>query len=374
MKLAFCIFKYFPFGGVQRDFMRIAKACVARGHEVRAFVMEWEAPPETSFPVHVLSSSARFNHRRYREFASQVAARLKGNDLVIGFSKMPHLDVYFAADPCYLHKAYTERSALYRMTPRHRLFASFERAVFASEAKVEILSLSEAENARYRRWYQTPNERFHFVPPYVSPDRAAPPSKQEIRRELRRELDIPEEDKVALLIGSGFRVKGVDRALRALASLPANLLSRTHLIVIGRDRVSPFQRLAQRLGVEDRVRFFLGRDDVPRFLFSADLLVHPAYRETAGIVLIEALAAGLPVLTTDTCGYAHHVTEAHGGRVLASPFKQDAFNALLREMLADNEAWGTNGARYAERTFFAGRGQPEVELLEAIGRGRCPPS
>ena len=71
------------------------------------------------------------------------------------------------------------------------------------------------------------------------------------------------------------------------------------------------------------VRFLGGRADVDRFYDAADFLLHPAYSESAGKVLLEALTHGLPVLTTDTCGYAPHILKASAGAVIESPFSQD---------------------------------------------------
>ncbi|MFX5530075.1 glycosyltransferase, partial [Acinetobacter baumannii] len=88
----------------------------------------------------------------------------------------------------------------------------------------------------------------------------------------------------------------------------------------------------------DQVQILKGRSDIPRFLLGADLLIHPAYNENTGTVLLEALVSGLPVLVTDVCGYAHYIAEADAGRVLPSPFEQDSLNRLLAEMLEDAPA------------------------------------
>jgi UDP-glucose:(heptosyl)LPS alpha-1,3-glucosyltransferase len=72
-------------------------------------------------------------------------------------------------------------------------------------------------------------------------------------------------------------------------------------------------------------------------LLAADLLVHPARAEAGGIVLLEALVAGLPVITTDVCGYAHHVREAGAGTVLDSPFRQHTLEQALQRGF--DETW-----------------------------------
>src|SRR5206468_5754290 len=121
--------------------------------------------------------------------------------------------------------------------------------------------------------------------------------------------------------------------------------------VIGQNRPGAFRLLARKLGVSERVHFLGGRDDVPDWLLAADLLIHPAYSESAGMILLEAMTAGLPVLTTDTCGYAFHVEKAQAGRVLSSPFVQDNCSGALTEMLTSEKipAWRANGLAYAAR-------------------------
>ena len=81
------------------------------------------------------------------------------------------------------------------------------------------------------------------------------------------------------------------------------------------------------------MQFLGGRDDVPELLLAADALVHPALDEAAGIVLLEALVAGLPVICTDVCGYAHHIAAARAGLVLRSPYSQDDLNAAMLRTL-----------------------------------------
>ena len=78
--------------------------------------------------------------------------------------------------------------------------------------------------------------------------------------------------------------------------------------------------------------------------------IHPAYNENTGTVLLEAVVAGLPVLTTAVCGYAHYVADADAGMVVPEPFEQARLDAFLARMLADELArrrWRANGLSYA---------------------------
>lgn len=353
MQLAFCLYKYFPHGGLQRDFLRIALACQRRGNAIRVYTLEWRGDIPDGFELVVVPVKALTNARRYAKFTDWVRRDLAARpaDRVIGFNKMPELDVYFAADPCYEDKAQTLRNPLYRLSGRYRHFAGYERAVFAPESRTEILMISSLQQPLFEKHYGTPAARFHLLPPGIARDRRAPANAAGIRAAFRAEFALADDDFLLVQIGSGFKTKGLDRSLNALAALPEDLRRRTRLIAIGADEPSAFKRMAASLGVAERVDILQGRDDIPRFLLGADLLIHPAYNENTGTVLLEAVVAGLPVLTTAVCGYAHYIEEAAAGVVLPEPFAQAALNAALATMLADGAArrrWQANGLAFAE--------------------------
>ncbi len=351
MKLAFCLFKYFPFGGLQRDFRRIAAACVARGHQVDAYTMEWQGEGPEDMRLFLLPPRAMSNHARCAEFASTLGKRVaaEGYDAVVGFNKIPGLDVYFAADPCFESKVRDKHGFLYRLGRRYRTYAALERAVFAPEAGTDILLISEVEKPNFIHHYGTPQARFHFLPPGIDRAHIAPSDAETIRDSVRRQLGLGEDENLILMVGSGFKTKGLDRSLRALAALPGNLREKTRLFVVGQGKVRPFVRLAGQLGVEDRLEMLGGRNDVPQLMLAADLLLHPSYYENTGTVLVEALASGLPVLATGICGYAHYVRESGAGRLVPSPFRQERLNQLLEQMLTSPErsAWKGRALAYA---------------------------
>ena len=368
MQLAFILYKYFPFGGLQRDFMRIALECQKRGHAIRVYSMIWEGDVPDGFEVLIAPVKALFNHRRNEKFTAWVQADLARRpvDRVVGFNKMPGLDVYYAADPCFEDKAQTLRNPLYRRWGRYKHFAEYERAVFAPESKTEILMISEVQQPLFVKHYGTPAERFHLLPPGIAQDRRAPANAGQIRAEFRREFALADDELLLVQIGSGFKTKGLDRSLKALAALPRELKKRTRLIVIGQDDPRPFLLQIKTLGLSERVEILKGRSDIPRFLLGADLLIHPAYNENTGTVLLEALVAGLPVLVTDVCGYAHFIEEADCGRVVPGPFEQQTLDRMLAEMLADpaqRAAWGRNGLAFAETADLYSMPQRAADVI-----------
>lgn len=368
MQLAFCVYKYFPFGGLQRDFLRIALACRQRGHDIRVYVLEWDGEVPSGFDVVRVPARAIANHRRYAKYTAWVQADLARRpvDRVVGFNKMPGLDVYYAADPCFEEKSRHLRSPLYRFGPRYRHFSAYERAVFAPEAHTEILTISPAQQALFAQYYGTPARRFHPLPPGIAADRRAPPNAPEIRAAFRREFGLADGELLVVQIGSGFKTKGLDRTLKAIAALPEALKGRTRLIVIGQDDPKPFRVQMLALGISERVTILKGRNDVPRFLLGADLLIHPAYAENTGTVLLEAVVAGLPVLATAVCGYAHYIEEAAAGRIVPMPFAQETFDRMLAEMLDDEAArarWSANGLAFAHEADLYSLPQRAADVI-----------
>lgn len=353
MIVAFCLYKYFPFGGLQRDFMRIASTVAARGHHVRVYTQSWEGEcPKTFELIHVPVKS-HTNHGRNAEYYAWVQNHLKAHpaDRVVGFNKMPGLDVYFAADVCYAEKVAQEKGFLYRLTSRYRHYAAFERATFEHGKSTKLMMLTDKQITDFQKHYQTEPERFKILAPGIYPDRKYSEQIPNSREIYRQKNGIKEQQNLLLQVGSDFVRKGVDRSIEALAALPESLRHNTLLFVVGQDKPRKFEVLAEKLGVRSNVHFFSGRNDVSELMAAADLLLHPAYQEAAGIVLLEAITAGLPVLTTAVCGYAHYIADANCGTVIAEPFSQEQLNEVLRKALTQSSlrmAWAENARHYAD--------------------------
>ena len=340
MQLAFCIYKFFPFGGLQRDFLQIATACQARGHQIRVYVMDWQGDKPTGFDIIIVPKKGLFNHSRNQAYYHWVKTHLQANpaDCVVGFNKMPGLDVYFAGDTCFAKKA-AHKGLFYKLSKRCKHYLAFERAVFAPSSSTKIMVLTKQQIQDFKDHYHTQNERFFLLPPGIALDRKYNADAPQKRQQFRQANQISLDDFVIVQIGSDFKRKGVDRALKAIAALPNDLKQKVTYLVVGQDKPEPYQKLADQLAIAKQVRFFSGRNDIPDFLFSADLLLHAARQEAAGMVLIEALAAGVPVIVSGISGYAYHISQANAGIVLSEPYKQNILDQALEQSIRDKEQW-----------------------------------
>ncbi len=353
--LGFCLYKYFPFGGLQRDLVRIAESCHKLGARIRVYTFAWQGDLPDWIELCLVPKKGWSSQSKNRHFTQWIKEHRQSNplDLLVGFNKMPGLDVYYAADGCYEARVTELYGDFYRLGGRYKHFSHYEREVFSSQSNTQVLMISKLQIPIFQRFYQTPDERLNLLPPGIARDRIAPPNSAELRREFRREFEIANDERLLLMVGSGFKTKGVDRALDALAALPAEQRRKTRLYVIGQDNPRGIVKQAKRLGVDAQFQVFSGRDDIPRFMQGADLLIHPARHENTGTVLVEALVAGLPVLVTDVCGYAHYIKDADMGRVMSSPFDGAVLTQQLSEMLAEMtecaDQWRQRGAEFASQ-------------------------
>lgn len=355
MTLAFLLYKYFPYGGMQRDFAGFVKHSQALGYHCRVYCIDWQGERLDGIDLRRVPARGLTRHQRNQRFTEWVSGDLATDpvEAVIGFNKMPGLDVYFAADSCFLDSALNERGALYRLSGRFKHFADYERRVFEVSGRTEVLLISESERRKFERHYHTPASRMHMLPPGISRDRRRPPDAERRRDKARDKLGIGKSELLFLFLGSDYERKGLDRVITGLAELDQRRSDiTTKLLVVGHDRPGRYKRLARQSKIADSVVFLGARDDVADLLLAADALVHPARSEAAGIVLLEALVAGLPVIVSDVCGYAGHIRDAHAGLVLASPFQQSTLTDAMDRMSDGyfRHQCRERGLAYAERT------------------------
>ena len=369
LSLRFVLQRYFPYGGQQRDFLKIAVEAVRRGHRVQALVERWDGEIPAGIEVITVTVRGRSNHTRQADFAKTVQQYRHQHpvDCQIGFIRMPGLDVYFAADPCYRLKAKQKYGRWLQWLPRVRTLNALEASVFSGAARTQILALTAQSVGEYQASYQTPNERFQVLPPAVSQVFDVVDTAR--RLALRQQLDLSAGDVLLLMVGSHFKTKGVDRSVLALSSLPSAIRQRCRLWIAGTGEPRPWQKLALQQGVAEHVQFLGGRDDVASLMQAADLLLQPSRTELAGMTIPEALSCGLPVLASGECGYASHVQVANAGLALSRPFEQSVFNASLASALNPGQltAWRQAAIDYAHNTDLHGMAIAAVDVIERIG-------
>jgi len=369
MKYLLAIYHYDPFGGLQRDTLRLIQELTGRGHAVTVFTTAWDGPePPAGASIERVPASGLSNHVRMLKFAEAFRRRLarKDYDVSVAMSRIPGADYYFAADVCMkvywskLHSAFA-----LRFNPRYAAYLRLEQAVAAPPSATRIACIAPAQMRDYAAAYGTPQDRMFLLPPGMDPACRRPPEPEvrDIRANIRDTSGAGPDDKVVLLVSNSVYNKGTDRAITALGALPDSMKKNVRIWIVGKLPEHEIRSMLREAGLEDRAVLFGRTDGVRHHMLGADLFLHPARNESAGSALIEALAAGLPVLTTEICGFAHFVREATG-TVLDEPFRQDKLVRMLGDMLPRLDGLSRQTLAYAAKQDFCSRAKAFADILE----------
>jgi UDP-glucose:(heptosyl)LPS alpha-1,3-glucosyltransferase len=365
MNAALGIFRMQPAGGLERHVRRIADALAGRGHRVAIYTTGGADVDSHGIEVVTLPRRGHTNHGAMDKFSEMFANSAAGHDIRVGFQKMRDLDLLFCADWCYTDRPHPPWTWL---LPRHRTMMRLERACFDPQSRTRILALSEPQLAAYRNAYGTPASRAVVLPPTIDRRHRADDAHFRLKRaEARATLGMANSVIAWLWIGLQPIVKGLDRVVAALAIRPEVVL----LICGTRHSDSAVAKLmakARREGFDGRIRILgIVPDERLATAFSAaDLLVHPARLDVTATVILEAMAHGLPVVTTANCGFAPHVASAQAGIVVPVPFDQKQFDAALASAdAARREEWSRSAIDYcADPRLYSGIARA-CDLIEA---------
>jgi glycosyltransferase involved in cell wall biosynthesis len=173
----------------------------------------------------------------------------------------------------------------------------------------------------------------------------SPANRLARRSEARAHWGFSNDDFVLLLIGNAWHAKGLVTILEALAALPEMPL---HLMIVGSDAADPFRQIAQRLGVLDRCHWETPDPDVLRFYATADLYVGPSREDPFGLPVLEAMACGLPAITSANAGVSELIRNGVDGFILQDPRDSQELVELIRRLYASAELRNQIGESAAE--------------------------
>ena len=190
--------------------------------------------------------------------------------------------------------------------------APYKKAKFA-----KIIAISEMVKMDMIRWYQIPEERITVVYNGVDIEHFHPRNRQ-YREEIRRRHGIGDE-LVILFVSNNFRMKGLGFLIKALAKIRKGNPFPFKLLVLGRDRQGSYLRLARENGIFEEVVFAGSTNEPEKYYGASDFLVHPTFYDACSLTVLEALASGLPVITTHSNGAGGIITQGQEGFVISDP-------------------------------------------------------
>lgn len=337
VRLAIVRQRYTPYGGAERFVERALDALAARGVQLTLVTRRWPDGGDPRITPLVVDPPYLGRTLRDRSFARAACAALAGlpATLVQSHERIPCCDIYRAGDgvhAVWVDERRRDASAMQRLaltaSPYHRYVMAAERRMFASPRLEAVICISRMVQGEIHERFGLPLERLPVIYNAIDPAVFNPGLAAE-RDATRKRLGIPREACVFLLVGSEYARKGVGRALEALARVPTP----AHLLVVGRDRhPERYDALAHRLRVASRVTFAGPQKDPRPFYGAADAFILPTLYDALSNAVLEALACGLPVVTSDRCGAGELVREHQAGRI--TPARDiEAIAAAMQELM-----------------------------------------
>ena len=331
MKIALVRQRYNPYGGAERFVERAMTALAARDVELTLLARRWSEEPapggaNTAAARRLIRCDPFYIGRVWRDwsFARAVCAALKTQrfDLVQSHERISCCDVYRAGDG--VHRQWLvnrrraaglwERIAL-TLNPYHWYTLAAEQRLFASPRLRAVICNSNMVKEELRRHFGLAEAKLHVIYSGVDLGAYHPGLRQIWRERKRAELGIADAVTVFLFVGSGYRRKGLPQLLRALSGVRD-----AHLVVVGADKeLARLRRAAEEARLSARVHFTGGQEDVKPWYGMADCFVLPTLYDPFPNAALEAMACGLPLITSLQCGAAELVSSGVEGYVCRDP-------------------------------------------------------
>ncbi|WP_380184193.1 glycosyltransferase family 4 protein [Kalamiella sp. sgz302252] len=318
VRLAIVRQKYRPDGGAERFISRALEALDDDSLDLNIITRSWQGEPKPDWHLHICNPKkwGRISRERGFALAARECWQRENFDIVQSHERIAGCDIFRAGDG--VHRVWLEQRArivspaqklLTAISPYHRYVMKAEEEMFRSPALKKIICNSLMVKNDIMRCFQVPEEKFAVIYNAIDAQRFQPATPDE-RQQSRAALNLPADAKVFIYVGSGFERKGLKASISALAATDA------HLLVVGQDKQqSRYSDHARTLGCENRVHFVGVQHNVIPYYHAADALMLPTLYDPFPNVILEAMACGLPVITSFTCGGAEFIVDGVQGYV-----------------------------------------------------------
>ena len=367
-------------GGAERSVLELASELSRQDCRVDILAAKGQAKAKD---IHILCQDSPGRRVSYFTFGRAIRKYLTANRYDIVHSVLPFnfADVYQPRGGAYaesiLRNAASYQNKFVEYYKRMTAFANFRRAVLLqAEKKIcrdsggpVIIALSKYVAEQFKRHYGAGTERLVVVPNGINVDRQIDKTEADRLRlqilaqsDMRREKDEPV---LFLFAANNFRLKGLNVLIRAMQAIEGAAGKKALLIVAGRDNPLKYRLLAEELGVEKRIIFLGEVRNIQTVLSIADVAVLPTFYDPASRFILEALAAGRPVITTKFNGATDSFTDGRHGRIINEPenvpalaeavgyFTNEAnIRSASEAIIADNLKEEISVARVAEQLVF----------------------
>jgi UDP-glucose:(heptosyl)LPS alpha-1,3-glucosyltransferase len=316
MKLAIIRKQYTPFGGAERFIQALARHLATQGVSITLVSSAWNGPFVSGVRWMKADAGGLTRFGRDRSFEKSVKKVLSENrfDIIQSHERIVGADIYRLGDG--IHQGWLDRyrrdlpawrRLLSMADPFHRQKVSVE-AVISRDPKVHFVANSQLVRDELKAYYQVSEQQISVIRNGVDTNYFRPPSDNE-RRSCRDRMGIDANALLVSAIGSGYRRKGFFELVRSFADLPE-----LTLCIAGKDKLEEsLKQLINQMHLSKRIRVLGATHDVRSIYWASDVFCLPSLYDPSSNAVLEALSAGLPVVTTANVGTAFEINQSGAG-------------------------------------------------------------
>jgi len=347
MKIGIAYLEYSRRKGIERISAELADRAAQQGNEVHYHCAHWSDESTSKVHFHKVPTLDVFFSSKLISFAVAGKLSLHGGhyDVTHSYGTVVGCDV-ITAQSCHragmdiagtLMKDSIESNVNFGIADRVRL--CLEQQNFGKRKYKKVIACSNLVKRELMKYYRVPEHDIVVIPNGVDVKEFHPGNRERFRDGVRQEYGIKKEEIVLLFVGHEFTRKGLETIVRSLPILDD---SRIKVLVCGGDRTEKFRRLALSLNVDQQVIFAGPQADVKKFYAASDLFVFPTVHEAFGLVIVEAMASGLPVIVSKNAGAAEDIIEdGKDGVLLSDPMNPEELAGHIRSLM-NNDSLRTN--------------------------------
>jgi UDP-glucose:(heptosyl)LPS alpha-1,3-glucosyltransferase len=349
MKIGIQIERFIPTaGGAEAYTFELTRRLVGKGHEVHIFTRSWTMPPP-GVQMHAVPVKGLFRWSQELSFARNAdALATAGNlDVILSMGKT------FAMDVLQPHGGTIRRSQqqnlaliaspfrrslkmlFNRISPKHGMARRREDRQYRRRPPPHMVAISQMVAHDMRRFYGVPDDHLHLVYNGVDNERFSPQVRALLGPKARKDLGIGNDQRVFALVAHNFKLKGVRQLIHATAILKETGRD-FRILIVGKGKARSYQAQARRLGCAETIIFTGPVEQIENIYAVADVYVHPTWYDPCSLVVLEALASGLPVITTRFNGAGEIITHGQEGFLVDTPGDVERLAELMNRLLDDD--------------------------------------
>jgi len=334
-------------GGAESYAVSLASTLVKSGWETHLFGKNWDGEPSAAIFHRIKIPKLLPSWAKMILFALKHKQMVKRQafDVILGFGNTLHMNVYQSHGGVHrfstARKLYTEKNKILRSIKRLLIFFSLkdkvrnwiESAPFRLYPKPKIIAISLMIKEDFISFYHINEKEIKVIYNGIDTAKYNKDLKEHLRSSLRQRLGISDNDVVFLFISYDLKKKGIMPLIEAAAKLKKLNFTRFKIVVVGEQPYSLLLKQVKRLGLEDTI-IFTGPTKTPEdYYANCDVLVLPTFYDACSLVVIEAMACGLPAITTTYNGVAGIITNEKDGYIISHPPRSEEIAEAMKALI-----------------------------------------